>query len=613
MNIHLSVIGSTGKIGRVLVPTLLRTFSMDLASVLLPAPLGKSVSNKLSALERQCAAIESRIPVRACTFDEARDAHLTLFLADDPINKAYIARRGACSQPVSRFRLGKNNIPLIDEYGEAFQGYHGQILMVTNHVDLLCTLLAVRSGISPYKITGLSWNDTLRLHSVLPSVFSVLGNPQNVVMVGTHDEYAVVSTLPDATLGAVRLAEHAHTNTILEQGILEKMTKARAVAEMTSLQDTSNVTIRSIEEHIAFLLGKSTHKDFVYSHPFQRIEEDIPVFVGMDAQGHYWDCLPEAKRKTVREGVRRVVQEVRIQKSIPEKINFYWTDMRSLPFARMYLSWIDRQYVRCPAKFYFEVSRMTDYMIKDEIISVLCEGFSHDSAQLATLFKQYVLLHEQLCSVALLVQRYARLYEYAEKASLNTHEDPQTVLAQLHWCLQVLPATQDLYRDTATDTENPKDTLKKDIETLCTEIERLNAALPPQLERVKESAIPLRHALQAYMNDTGKTDPFITALYADIVLIGGDIAEASRLATQALETSPSHYGAMVVNKTALAQGRNEEPYNAITLHQLLPEQTDVPDERRISAGNLFYQITYRASEYYYKWLGKTIPLFLDSI
>ncbi len=406
MSLSISVIGATGKIGRILVPELIKTFHNKLDAIYLPGHLEKEPSQKMHLLAEQCRTIDNRVEVIPCTF---KDSHakegITLFLADSELNQTFIAESIRSQKPVSRISLGKNNFQIIREYGLAFQDYRGKIMVVSNHVELCEIALQSYSHLPEGSITGLSWNDTLRLRGYIASLFQTHEEISGVAMIGTHDEHAVVSILPDAKIGNKPLFSFPRADELLNLDILEEQVKSFAVKEFLAFKDTAMITVKSIIEHTRFLLGEQQDNDFVFSHQTFRDESET-FFCGMDREAKYFTALSEDRKERFWNGIKKVYKEFRkhhyvivygrkdISEGNPRKI---FIDKQS---ADDYFDLCNLHYHSDMGSYYFYLTKFLFERKKPENFSNYLENFDQDSAKTLSMLGTYQDMRREVNTLA---------------------------------------------------------------------------------------------------------------------------------------------------------------------------------------------------------------------
>ncbi len=401
MNCSLNIIGATGKIGRILVPELIRTFSDTIDSIYLPGKFEKEPSSKVHLLAEQCRTIDNIIEVIPCRFEEAHSkGGITVFLADSEINQNFIAESVRTHKPVSRIALGKNNFSILKEYSYAFSEYSGKLLVVSNHVELSQMILQTYSQMPIGNITGLSWNDTLRLRGYISSLFQAHEKISGVAMVGTHDEHAVASILPSAKIGDKSIFSFPHAKALLREDVLEEKVKSFAVQEFLAFKDTATITVKSVVEHMRFLLGKSDEEDFVFSHAAFGSFPNL-FFCGMDSQGSYYSALSDERQEKVMDGIRNSCTEFQKyhqtiaygQKSLRQgKRGNVFRDKES---ANEYFDLFDLHYSSEKETYYFYLTEFLTEQKRINHFSEYLQSFEQDTAKILSLLCIYQNMHMQ--------------------------------------------------------------------------------------------------------------------------------------------------------------------------------------------------------------------------
>jgi L-lactate dehydrogenase len=104
-----------------------------------------------------------------------------------------IAASAPWRQIKSRMDLLEANLPVVESISEAVGRYcpNSILINVTNPVDLLNSVVKLRSGLSQRQCLGYSLNDTIRFKRLLASRLGVSGAAVDAFVIGEHGDYSV--------------------------------------------------------------------------------------------------------------------------------------------------------------------------------------------------------------------------------------------------------------------------------------------------------------------------------------------------------------------------------------------------------------------------------------
>ncbi len=131
---------------------------------------------------RHGAAFYPDCQVRTATIDEMRQAHVVVVAA---------GRGGRPDE--SRLALLRDNARIVADIGRRLAGFAGTIVLVTNPVDVLTSVMQQASGLPPERVLGTgTMLDTARLRQVLGRELGVAPQSVHAQVVGEHGDSEVV-------------------------------------------------------------------------------------------------------------------------------------------------------------------------------------------------------------------------------------------------------------------------------------------------------------------------------------------------------------------------------------------------------------------------------------
>jgi malate dehydrogenase len=147
----------------------------------------------------------------------------------------------------SRSVFLKENGRIVAELAGALRDSRAPVVLVTNPVDPLATWLCTSGGISPERVIGYSFNDTVRFRVGISRALGVLASAVEAWVVGEHGENSVplvgrvkvegrpVNLTAPARQEAVRyLRDWYRTHEALEAGRTSTWTTGSAVSELVT-------------------------------------------------------------------------------------------------------------------------------------------------------------------------------------------------------------------------------------------------------------------------------------------------------------------------------------------------------------------------------------------
>ena len=107
----------------------------------------------------------------------------------------------------SRLELLKGNAGILREIGASLRGYRGIVVVVTNPVDVLTSMVAEASGLPPERVIGTgTMLDTARLKQTIGEIINVDPRSVHAQVIGEHGDSEVV-LWSSAHVGGVPLRE----------------------------------------------------------------------------------------------------------------------------------------------------------------------------------------------------------------------------------------------------------------------------------------------------------------------------------------------------------------------------------------------------------------------
>lgn len=141
--------------------------------------------------------------------------------------EAIVVAAGRGGRPnETRLDLLRDNAATVRELGRTLRGYAGLVIVVTNPVDVLTSVMAESSGLPPERVIGTgTMLDTARLRYVLGETLRLDPRSIHAQVVGEHGDSEVI-LWSSAQVGGTLLREWPGWNTAREPEIAERVRTA---------------------------------------------------------------------------------------------------------------------------------------------------------------------------------------------------------------------------------------------------------------------------------------------------------------------------------------------------------------------------------------------------